>query len=324
MAEVDEPVVADNYVKVKVMAAPLCTEFKHRNREQRGGFGHEAAGEVVETGPCAKSVTVGDRVVVMPTDPCGVCSLCRAGEYIYCLSPRRTLKICASKTGRETVGQYVIQQDWMLVKITAGISYDHASMACCGFGPAFNAMQSMEVSAGDTVLVSGLGPVGLGAVTVALCRGARVIGLDPSAYRRDLAQQMGAEKVFDPTAPDIKEQVLATTGGIGPEKSVDSTGVASAVQLILDLACRRGRVAFIQSVDSVSTKAIVWKGLRVYGCWHWNHLNDAERMLKTIAGSGARIDRLITHTFPLERIAEAFEVQVAGQCGKVIIHPWED
>jgi L-iditol 2-dehydrogenase len=323
VAEVDDPVVADNYVKIKVLSAPLCTEFKHRSRDRRGGFGHEAAGEVVEIGPCVKSVALGDRVVVMPQDSCGVCSLCRSGEYIFCQSQRRPLKICGTKTGRETVGQYMIQQDWMLVKIPAGMSYDHASMACCGFGPAFNAMQSMEVSAGDTVLVSGLGPVGLGAVAVALYRGARVTGLDPSAYRRDLAKQMGAENVFDPTAPDIKEQVLAVTGGIGPEKSVDCTGVQSASQLVLDMARRRGRVAFIQSVDAVSTKAIVWKGLRVYGCWHWN-LNDTERMMNTIAGSGEMISKMITHTFPLGRIEEAFELQVSGQCGKVIIHPWED
>lgn len=321
--EVTDPRIADNYAKVKVISAPLCTEFKLRARKKSGGLGHEAAGEVVEIGPKVRSVAVGDRVVVMPQDACGICPCCTSGEHIYCQSGRKPLEICGSETGRETIAQYVIQQDWLLVKIPDGISYDHASMACCGFGPAFNAMQSMEVAAGDTVLVSGLGPVGLGAVTVALYRGARVLGLDPNAYRRDLAEQLGAEAVFNPLDDDIKQQVLAATKGLGPDKSVDSTGVPTSVQLLLAVARRRGRVALIQSVDSISTQPVVWKGLRLYGCWHWNHLNDTERMMHTIAGSGDRIDKMITHRFPMEKLGEAFDLQATGQCGKVIVYPWE-
>lgn len=324
VVEVSDPLIADNYVKVKVMTAPLCTEFKGMGREKRGGFGHEAAGEVVEIGPNVRHVAVGDRVVVMPQNSCGVCALCLSGEHIYCTSGRKALEICGSETGREMVAQYVIQQDWLLVKIPEGISYDHASMACCGFGPAFNAMQSMDVSAGDMVLVAGLGPVGLGAVAVALYRGARVIALDPSEYRRELASQMGAEVALNPMDEGMKQEVLNATDGLGPQKAVDSTGVSSSVQFLLDVTRRRGKVAFIQSVDSVSTKPVVWKGLSLYGCWHWNHLNDTERMMATIAGSAERIDKMITHTFPMSRIDEAMDVQVSCLCAKVMIHPWED
>jgi len=323
VVEVKDPQIADNYAKVKVFSAPLCTEFKGRGSENRAGLGHEAAGEVVEIGPNVRSVAVGDRVVVMPQNSCGICALCTSGEHIYCQSGRNALEICGSETGLYRVAQYTIQQDWLLVKIPDGMAYDHAVMACCGFGPAFNAMQSMEVTAGETVLVSGLGPVGLGAVTIALYRGARVLGLDTNAYRRNLAKQLGAEQVFNPADEDVKQQVLAATEGIGPHKSVDSSGAKSAAEFLVGMTRRRGRVAFIAGGDTINVGSMVWKGLRLYGCWHWNHLNDTERMMHTIAGSGKRIEQMITHRFPMDRIAEAIEVQAGGQCGKVIIQPWQ-
>jgi len=312
VAEVADPVIADNYALVKVFSAPLCTEFKHRDRARRGGFGHEAAGEVVAVGPKVRGIAVGDRVVVMPQNGCGTCDLCREGEHIYCQSPRNALQICGSTTGRETVAQYVIQQDWLLVPIPADISYDHAAMACCGFGPGFNAMESMGVAAGDTVLVSGLGPVGLGAAAVALYRGARVAGVEPSVYRRELAQRMGVEAVFDPT-----ENVGQTF-----QYGVHVTRSEEAAQALIRLIRPRGKVAFIGQGGTVDIAAVVGKGLRLYGCWHWNHARYTEQMMATIRGSAERIDALITHTFPLDRIREAFEVQVAGNCGKVVIHPW--
>jgi L-iditol 2-dehydrogenase len=213
VGEAPDPVVADNYAKVKVLSSPLCTEFKHEERERRGCFGHEGGGEVVEIGPNVRHVAVGDRVVIMPQNSCGVCDLCKSGEHIYCRSPRKALEICNSKTGRETAAQYVIQQDWLLMKYPESIPDDHAAMACCGFGPAFNAMESMEVNAGDTVLVAGLGPVGLGAVTVALYRGATVIGVDMNLYRRKLAEDIGAAHTFDPTEDDVDEKVKSRHAG---------------------------------------------------------------------------------------------------------------
>lgn len=323
VAEVADPVVADNYAKVKVWAAPLCTEFKGSGGDHRHPFGHEAAGEVVAVGPNVRFVGIGDRVVIMPQNSCGICDLCQSGDHIYCRSRRDALAICGSATGRATVAQYVIQQDWLLVPIPAGISYDHGSMACCGFGPAFNAMESMQVSAGDTVLVAGLGPVGLGAVTVALFRGATVLGVDSSEYRRDLAKEIGAHAVFSPDDEDVVEQVVsATPGGLGVQHSVQCTRAEGVGKFLVKVTRSRGRIAFIGQGGTLDIPPIVGKGLRLYGCWHWNHQNQAERMMATIAGSAERIDKMITHTFPIDRVAEAIALQQTGQCGKVIVHPW--
>lgn len=323
VVEVSDPKVADNYALVKIHSAPLCTEFKWRNREKRAGFGHEAAGEVVEIGPNVRHVAIGDRVVVMPQNSCGLCELCLKGEHIFCRSPRKALEICGCENGRETTAQFLVQQDWLLVKIPDGIAYDHAAMACCGFGPGFNAMQSMNVGAGDTVLVSGLGPVGLGTMTVALYRGARVFGLDVSDYRRALAMKLGAEGVFNPTDEDVKEQIHSATGGRGIDKSVDTSGAASAPGLLIAVVRATGHLAFIAHRATVEIGPVVGKGLTLHGCWHWNHLTDATRMMATIRGSADRISKIITHTFGLAGVQQAFDLQVAGQCGKIIIHPWE-
>jgi len=322
--EVSDPRVADNYALVKVHCAPLCTEYKgwEQSGEQHG-FGHEAAGEVVEIGPKVTSVAVGDRVVVMPQNACGICDLCTSGEHIYCQSPRKALEICGSETGMCRVAQYTIQQDWLLWRVADDLSYDHASMACCGLGPAFNAMQAMNVTATDTVLVSGLGPVGLGAAVIACYRGARVLGLEMNPYRVELAKTIGVENVIDPSGEDAHAQIMALTEGKGVDKSIECSSVAGAPAFLVSVARHRGHIATPGWGGPVDFSKLTGKGLTVHGCWHWNHQRDGATMERTIRGAAALIDKQITHTFSMDRIRESLELQDSGQCGKVMIHPWE-
>ena len=99
VAERPEPRVKRNYVKVKIMAAPMCTEWHaYREGHATDTIGHEAAGEVVEVAQPGR-VNVGDRVVVMPQDPCGACSLCLSGDYIHCANCVDPHKICDSPPG---------------------------------------------------------------------------------------------------------------------------------------------------------------------------------------------------------------------------------
>ena len=95
------------------------------------------------------------------------------------------------------MAQYLLKQDWMLLPIPDDMSYEHAAMACCGLGPTFGAFQTMGVDRYDTVLITGLGPVGLGGVINAVYRGARVIGVDANRYRAKLALELGASAVID-------------------------------------------------------------------------------------------------------------------------------
>ena len=70
-------------------------------------------------------------------------------------------------------------------------------------------------------------------------------------------------------------------------------------------------------------KEIVARGLTVHGVWHWNHSKDAEAMFKTIRGCADLLEKQITHRFPLSRVKEAWELQLTGRCGKIILHPRE-
>ncbi|MEO2005657.1 MAG: alcohol dehydrogenase catalytic domain-containing protein, partial [Candidatus Poribacteria bacterium] len=191
-----DPKAAGNYAVVKVHVVPMCTEYHHFAGGGEGeGFGHEAVGEVVEVTKDG-DLQVGDRVVVQPQDPCGQCYLCMDGDYIHCQTRRRIGKDSIPQGGRSRYAQYTVQQDWLLSPVPDELSYEHAGMAVCGLGPTFGAMEAMGVTAYDTVLVTGLGPVGLGGVINGVFRGAKVIGVESQPFRANLALELGASAVI--------------------------------------------------------------------------------------------------------------------------------
>lgn len=323
IVERPEPCIRGEFVKVAIRSAPMCTEVHgYRDGALSDCLGHEAAGDVVEVARPGR-VTVGDRVVVMPNYSCGQCSLCLSGEHIHCEHPLDPYEVCGSLTGRATYAQTCIKQDWLLVPIPADISYDHASMACCGLGPTFNAMQQMAVNALDTVLVSGLGAVGLGAVVNARCRGARVLALEGNEYRAALGMALGAEAVIDPMDERRLERILDLTGGRGADKSVEASSAETAPAFLIQATRRKGQVASVGWGGPMLAREIVGKGLTVHGVWHWNHYRDTDAMFTTIRRSRDLLDKMITHVFPLREVARAWELQLTGRCGKIVLHPWD-
>ena len=228
------------YMVVKIHATPMCTEYKaYRAGHLWQGIGHEAAGEVVEVAQPGK-VKVGDRVAVMPQLPCGRCALCLKGEYIHCQYLENLTEATGYEGGNGTCAQYVLKQDWLLLPLPDGMSYEHAGMACCGLGPTFGAMQLMQVDAFDTVLVTGLGPVGLGAVVNAVYRAARVIGVEGQPFRANLAQELGAETVIDPAEEGALEQLMELTDGLGIDKAIDCCGAPRRSACVLTRRDARG------------------------------------------------------------------------------------
>ena len=320
------PKAKENWVVVKIHAAPMCTEYKaFAAGVNHDHFGHEAAGEVVEVAQPGK-VKVGDRVVVMPQNPCGKCTYCLAGEYIHCQDSLDFSAIHGSRDGSATMAQYLVKQDWMLVPIPDGVSYDHASMACCGLGPTFGAFQQMQVDRYDTVLITGLGAVGLGGIVNAHYRGARVIGVESNKWRAQRALELGAEAVIDPTDADALQQILALTkNGRGVDKAADCSGVVAAHRLCIDATRRKGQVSFIGESGADTPLRIspdmIRKGLVLIGRWHYN-LADTHRMMAMIADLGPKLDKLISHTFPIDQIQDAWTTQLSGECAKVVLKPW--
>jgi L-iditol 2-dehydrogenase len=322
LVEQPEPTIRDNYVRIKILAAPLCTEVgQYRAGDKSDCLGHEAAGEVVETAQAGR-VRVGDRVVVMPQNGCGMCDLCLAGEHIRCPTPRDPTAVTGSRFGRATLAQYCIQQDWLLYPVPDSVSIEHASLACCGLGPTFNAMQMMQVGPQDTVLISGLGAVGLGGVVNAVTRGARVIGLESHPWRANLARQLGASTVIDPSDADVIAQIRDLTEGRGADKSLEASSAETAPSLLLHATRIGGELTSIGWGGPMQARDVVARGITVRGAWHWNHLRDARAMRETLRATAPLLDTLITHQFPMSRIQDAWEQQMTGNCGKIILDPW--
>ena len=182
----------------------------------------------------------------------------------------------------------------------------------------------MGVGAFDTVLITGAGPVGLGAVVNATFRGARVIVVESVPYRVERAKQLGAEVVIGPGDPTALAQIRDLTGGKGVDKALDCSGVPAAQRFCIDTVRRRGEVAFVgECQDPVEIRVspdMIRKGLTLRGSWHYN-LSLYPQIMHVIQTSPA-IGALISHTFAMSDIQQAFEVSASQQCAKIILHPW--
>lgn len=324
IVDVPTPRPKEDWVLVKIHVAPMCTEYKaYRDGGHHAFLGHEAAGEVVEIAEPGQ-VEVGDRVVVMPQYPCGQCPLCLEGEYIHCQNIIDVETITGSREGTATYAQHMLKPSWLLPRIPEGMSYEHASMLCCGLGPTFGAMERMGVCESDTILITGMGPVGLGGVINGAYRRARVIAVSHHEYRSELAKGLGAEEVINPNEGNALGRIRDLTDGQGVDKSIECAGDAVAQQLCLEATRRNGHVSFVGESGELTVRVsddLIRNGLTVYGIWHYN-LNDVPKLFEVVEKSGAQLDKLITHTFPMEQVTDAWELQLTRQCGKVILYPW--
>lgn len=317
-----EPRAANDIIKVQLRVVPMCTEFKsYAGGTASDRLGHEAAGIVVDAGTSAR-IREGQRVVVMPQYGCGTCINCTSGEHIYCPSQRDVLAETRSEYGTATFAEYLIKPDWLLLPVPSDITLRDASMACCALGPSFSAMKRMRVSAPDTVLVIGCGPVGLGAVINAAFLGARVIAMDVNPYRLKMAERLGAVAALDATTPGNGATVVELTGGSGVDAVFDSTGLASAVEFLEEVVRPRARVSFVVLNTPYHLHRLVDHGLDVHGCWHWNHQRYGQEMFDVIRRSQEAFRTYVTHRFPLEDVEKAFQLQISGECAKVLLYPF--
>ncbi len=322
--EMQDPRPKADWALVKVHASALCTEYKaYLEGQKQLVMGHEGVGEVVEVAQPG-SVEVGDRVVVLPGYPCGTCEFCYAGDYVYCHHRFDFEQFTGSASGRGTFAHYVLKPTWLLPRIPEGVTYAQATMAIDGIGASFGGLQGIQANSQDTILITGLGPVGQGAIVNARFRHARVIGVEPSPWRADRGRQMGAEEVLDPNQPDILDQIRDLTDGRGVDCAIDCSGRVSSERLCINAVRRRGRVAFTgECNDDLTIRVspdLIRKGLTISGNWLYNR-GDFSKVMKVIRESPL-IDQLISHELPMSRIQDGFEILAKGEGGKIVVDPW--
>lgn len=310
-----DPTPKDDWVVVKIMASPICGSDKHSYFADtpRSG-GHEGSGEVVAVDK-PERLAAGDRVSLGPLAGCRECELCAAGDYIHCLNQPGVGPHFA---------EYTLAQEFVTPILPDDVGYDIGALAGCALGPSLGATTRMGTGPEHTILITGLGPVGLGAVVTAKFRGARVIGVEPGSWRRKRAGELGADLVIDPTDGDPAEAIAEATGGLGPHHAIDCSGNTAGERLCIDAVARRGKVAFCgenpEEIPLGPSTDMIRKGIDLIGGWHFN-LNLYPEMFR-ILGESPVVGKLISHKFGFDQAQEAFDTFFSGESAKVLLEPW--
>jgi threonine dehydrogenase-like Zn-dependent dehydrogenase len=281
--------------------------------------GHEPCGQVVEEGPGIRRFHRGRRVVVYHISGCGVCHDCRMGYMISCSSPLRAAYGWQRDGG---MAEYLLCDEKDLVELPDSLSYTDGAQVACGFGTVYEAIMKLGVSGNDSVLVVGLGPVGL--ATAMLCRamGAqRIFGIEAGSYRLDLAKKL---KLFDevlPASDSNTEEIRALTGGNGVERSFDASASDGGRATAIRAARQWGKIAFVGEGGTVRfnpSPDIIHPQKSIYGSWVTS-IWLMENLVEELVRWKLHPEILVTHRFPLEKADEAYKLMAQGDCGKVAV-----
>ncbi len=293
-------------------------------------LGHEASGIVDVVGAGVTHLAPGDHVVLTPAPPCGNCYWCVRGEASSCVNSmaimtnqladgqtglRRGDEIVYRGVGLAAFAEYVLTQATGAVKIDPEIPLDVACVVGCavqtGVGSVLN---TAEVEEGATVLVMGLGAIGLSVVQGArLAAAARIIVSDPVGQRREIAGALGATDFIDPNREDVIERAQTLTGGIGVDYAFECAGRGELVSTGFMAARNHGTIVCVGAppiTDSItlapaalfvmSEKRVL--GTLLGGC---NSLREIPRLIGLYQAGRLDLEALITARRPLEAINEA-------------------
>jgi len=301
-------------------------------------LGHEAAGVVAELGPGVEGLAVGDQVVLTPVPPCGVCYGCLRGEPGTCANVIgiQTNALPDGSTGLSRGGKKVMRGVGVAalaenvvtpasgaVKIGNEVPLEVACVIGCAVQTGVGAvLNTAKVEEGASVLVMGLGGVGLSIVQGArLASAAKVIVSDPIAARREVATQLGATHCIDPTSEDLAAKVLEITGGVGADYAFDAVGKSSLVEAGV-WATRAGGTtvcvgaAPIDDAITISPSALfVLSEKKLVGSTlgSCNSLRDIPRLVALWQAGRLDLESLISARRPLSEINQAADDLRAGR-----------
>jgi Zn-dependent alcohol dehydrogenase len=294
-------------------------------------LGHEAAGVVDALGPGVHGLAVDDHVVLTPLPSCGACYWCVRSEPGVCANgvALQTSTFSDGTTGLSRGGaivyrgvglgafaEYALVPVAGAVRIPADIPLDVACVVGCGVQTGVGAaLNTARIPPGATVLVMGLGGVGLSIVQGARVAGAaRILVADPVASRREAAARLGATDVLDPTAEDVVARVLELTG-IGVDFAFDAVGRARLVEDGLRATRNGGTTVCVGAVPLDDAITIAPAALfminekKLVGCTlgSCNSLRDIPRFLGLWRAGRLDLPALITARRPLVEINQAMD-----------------
>ena len=252
--DVPRPQAGPGQVVVDVAAAGVCGTDLHfldgllEPATTPITLGHEVAGVVAEVGDGVADLAVGDRVAVHYFHSCGTCRRCTRGDDHLCDAPLGFLAFVTDGGFADAV----VVPARSAVPVPDGLDLVEAAPLCCSAATAVHATREAGVREGDVAVVMGTGGVGLALVQVLRLAGARVLAVARGEARRDLAAELGAEAVIDPTSEDVATQVRALTDGEGADVVFELVGTAASSAASLAALGKGGAVVYIgYSFDDV-------------------------------------------------------------------------
>jgi len=307
-------------------------------------LGHEGAGVVEEVGPGVTSLTPGDHVIPLYTAECRQCKFCLSGKTNLCGAVRATQgrglmpdgssrlsrngKMIHHYMGTSTFAEYTVCSEVSLARIRKDAPLDKVCLLGCGVTTGIGAvLNTARVRPGDSVAIFGLGGIGPSVVQGAVMAGAeRIIGIDTNPRKFELARQLGATDLVDPSqAGDIAEAVVEITDG-GVDHSFECIGNVDVMGQALACTHKGWGQAIIIGVagsgQEIHARPFLlvtgrtWKGSAFGGV---KGRTELPGYVDRYMNGRIKLDELVTATLPLEDINRAFDLMHRGEAIRSVI-----
>jgi S-(hydroxymethyl)glutathione dehydrogenase / alcohol dehydrogenase len=338
-------------VLVEIKATGVChtDAYTLSGKDPEGLFpsilGHEGAGVVVELGKNVRSLTKGDHVIPLYTPECRNCSYCLSGKTNLCQAIRATQgkglmpdgtsrfsfdgKPILHYMGTSTFANFTVVPEIALARIRKDAPFDKVCYIGCGVTTGIGAvLNTAKVRPGESVVVFGLGGIGLNVIQGARMSGAgMIVGVDINPNKVTLARKLGMTHFVNPS--DVREDLVAhlveLTGG-GADYSFECIGNVEVMRQALE-CCHKGWgtsviIGVAGAGQEIATRPFqlvtgrVWKGAAFGGA---KGRTDVPKIVDWYMEGRVNIDDLITHTMPLERINDAFDLMHRGESIRAVV-----
>jgi L-iditol 2-dehydrogenase len=334
--EVFTPQIEHDEILLRVTAASICgTDLKiirsghHKLAAgRRVVLGHEFVGIIEQLGSRVERYAVGQRVGVAPNAGCGYCDACLRGKPNYC--PRYTAFGIDRDGGQapfvKIPGCFVTQGN--VIPLPRDVSDTEAALLE-PFSCVVNGVRASRIELGDAVVIYGAGPMGL--MHLMLCRiagAAKIIVVDPLADRLEKALELGCDLTLDPRQDAVPDRLARETNGRGVDVVIAACPVPEVQAEALTVLAPFGRLCLFGGLPKdtgpvpIDTNAVHYGNLLVTGSTGGS-VQDFHVALKLVAGKRVQLSRVVSETFRLEQLEQAYERALAGAAGKFVLRGGE-
>jgi L-iditol 2-dehydrogenase len=317
--QVPIPEIGEGEALFRVAACGICgTDIKkihHGFVSPPQILGHELAGTVVQVGRGVSKFRPGDRVTSFHHIPCGACFYCENKLFSQCASYKKTGLTAGFDPNGGGFAEYVRAMPWIvergMIVLPADVSFEEATFVE-PVNTCLKALRKARIKRGETILVVGQGPIGMLLGMLATHEGATVYTSDPMAGRRTASTRFGAKESFDPGKTNLPDEIRRRTDGRGADAVLLAAPSASLVPEALRIARPGGRVLLFAHNDPVleigfPAAAVGIEEKEILGSYSAS-VDFQEEAAALIFSRRLPVRDLISHRFPLERIAEALDL----------------